>query len=86
MKKRILISLIFAIVIITISGCGIDMERIAEEKIVGNVELDGKMECIDGNRICSEWIDTETGVHYFYTQTGGLELRVNADGTPYCDK
>lgn len=46
-------------------------------------QISGKLECVDGTYKCSEWVDTETGVHYFYTRQGGFELRVNADGSPY---
>lgn len=48
--------------------------------VVGDFQVEGKLKCIAGNQICSEWIDTETGVHYFYTPEGGLTPRYNSIG------
>lgn len=73
----------------TVNGCSgassEDVSQAMKESVVGETQVDGKLECIEGNYICSEWKDMETGVHYFYTLTGGLEARLNADGTPYVD-
>lgn len=76
MKKKVLMLVVtFAI---ASALCG----RFGESE---ETQVNGTLECIAGNGICSEWKDTETGVHYFYTHKGGLEVRLNVDGTPYAD-
>lgn len=67
-------------------ACKTAMKLKIKNSVAGEQQLNGKLVCIAGNGTCSEWIDTETGAHYFYTAFGGLELRVNADGTPYTEK
>lgn len=78
MKKAVAI-LLGLIISATLSACD------AVPQTVGETQINGVLECINGNSICSEWRDTETRVHYFYSQAGGLEVRLNADGTPYTD-
>jgi len=53
--------------------------------VVDETRVNDQLKCIAGDRICSEWVDTKTNVHYWYTQRGGLMLRVNEDGTPYTE-
>lgn len=79
--KKIVIFAFCIIVAASLTGCGtIDTDRLYESN-VGEIQCDGKLRCVSGDGICSEWIDTETGVHYFYCQLGGLTPRLNADGT-----
>lgn len=86
MKKKVIAIMIIAIVAAGITGCSeITSGENLYESIKGEKQISGKLECVDGNGICSEWVDTETGVHYFYTNLGGLEQRVNADGSPYVE-
>lgn len=75
MKNRITATLIVITSAFLITGCS----------TTGETQVQGQLKCIAGNYTCSEWVDTATGVHYYYTYNGGLELRVNADGTPYTD-
>lgn len=82
MRKKIIAVMITMIIAVSATGCG---ETELTESIKGEKQISGKLECIAGDGVCSEWIDTETGVHYFYTAIGGLELRVNADGSPYVE-
>lgn len=90
MKNRIIAALIVITFAFLITGCSGEAESHADDyykpnRIVGETEVQGQLKCIAGNSTCSEWVDTVTGVHYYYTYRGGLELRVNADGTPYTD-
>jgi hypothetical protein len=90
MKNRIIAALIVIAFAFSITGCSEEAEALADEyynpnSIAGETEIQEQLKCIAGNNICSEWVDTVTGVHYYYTYKGGLELRVNADGTPYTD-
>lgn len=78
MRKKIIAVMFIAIVMVGITGCSNYIYDVKGEK-----QVSGKLECVDGTYSCSEWIDTETGVHYFFTPEGGLILRVNADGSPY---
>ena len=79
MKNRIIATLIMITFAFLITGCS------ATGDATGETQVQGQLKCIAGNNMCSEWVDTVTGVHYYYTNRGGLELRVNADGTPYTD-
>lgn len=79
MKKKISGILLVVIISATLSACG------AVPQTTGETQINGVLECITGNEICSEWRDMETGVHYFFCYAGGLEVRLNADGTPYTD-
>lgn len=79
MKKKTSATLLVLIILATLSACGEVQQK------TGETQINGVLECIDGNSICSEWRDTETGVHYFFCYEGGLEVRLNADGTPYTD-
>lgn len=79
MKNRIIAALIVITFAFFITGCS------GSGKAVGETQVQGQLKCIAGNYTCSEWVDTVTGVHYYHTYNGGLELRVNADGTPYTD-
>ena len=89
MKNRIIAALIvitFAFLITSCSGEeSLTGDYYKQNTLKGEMEVQGQLKCIVGNNICSEWVDTVTGVHYYYTYRGGLELRVNADGTPYTD-
>ena len=81
-----MLMIIVAVLYGLISGC-------AARKIINNYEAE-KREIQDEEWLkeirydwpFGEYEDTETGVHYFYTGNGGLELRVNADGSPYTGK
>lgn len=73
-------ALITIIAIVVIVGPSILLDK---DDAKWKKQISGKLECVDGTHTCSEWVDTETGVHYFYTRQGGFELRVNADGSPY---
>lgn len=77
----------FVLAVITIIAMAAIIVGVTElsDGIRGEEQISGKLECVDGTYTCSEWVDTETGVHYFYTRRGGLELRVNADGSPYVE-
>lgn len=79
--KKIVIFALCILVAVSVTGCGTTNTDRFHESIVGEIQCDGKLRCISGDGICSEWIDTETGVHYFYCQLGGLTPRLNADGT-----
>lgn len=91
MKNRIIAAMIVVTFALSITGCSGETESSTDDyyyepnSIAGETEVRGQLKCIAGNSICSEWVDTVTGVHYYYTYKGGLELRVNADGTPYTD-
>lgn len=90
MKNRIIAAMIAIAVAFLITGCSGEVESSADgyyepDRAAGETQVRGQLKCISGNEICSEWVDTVTGVHYYYTYRGGLELRVNADGTPYTD-
>lgn len=83
--RKGLLAIVAIIIAMSMTGCTMETQASYKNSTVGEMQADGKLECIAGNGVCSEWRDTETGVHYFFTATGGLELRVNADGTPYTD-
>ena len=86
MKKALKILVIIMIVsAFGIMGCSILEEPDMNAATVEEQQLGGQVEKIKGNNVCSEWVDRETGVHYYYTYSGGFELRVNADGSPYCE-
>ena len=78
--KRIILFFIFLLVACSVSGCDDDG---GYKSVVGEKEIGGTLICVSGNQLCSEWEDTETGVHYFYVHDGGLTLRVMPDGSPY---
>lgn len=42
--------------------------------VVDETSVNDQLKCIAGDRICSEWVDTKTNVHYWYTQRDGLVL------------
>ena len=69
-----------------ITGCSIAEKPDMDIATVEEQQLGGQIERIKGNNVCSEWVDRETGVHYYYTYSGGFELRVNSDGSPFCEK
>lgn len=60
-----------------------EFKEFAIESNVGSSEFGGNLVCISGNRLLAEYIDIETGVHYFFNFPDGLTTRVNEDGTPY---
>lgn len=65
--KKIIAVIIVMIIAVSATGC---REVKLAEDTKGETQISGKLECIDGDTVCSEWIDTETGVHYFYTTIG----------------
>lgn len=83
MKKKLISTAVAMAMIFGLTGCSDTGQSISST--VGDTEVNGKLECVDGNLVCSEWRDTETGVHYYYTQYRGLVLRVKEDGSPYTD-
>lgn len=90
MKNKIIAAMIVITFVFSITGCSGEVGASADnyyepDSIVGETQVQGQLKCISGNKACSEWVDTVTRVHYYYTYRGGLELRVNADGTPYTD-
>lgn len=89
MKKKAIVT---AMLVTCIGLAGCSVTNVADAKtneytgsLAGNTEIGGLLVCIKGEKYCSEWRDTETGVHYFYTPYGGLTVRIRADGTPYTD-
>lgn len=82
MKKVLRILFIFMIILMIIFV----VEITAASSPILEKRLDGQMEKIKEDAVYSEWVDRETGVHYYYTHSGGFELRVNADGSPFCEK
>ncbi len=80
-KKIALLLVVFSVCYL-ITACTYTEENSA----VGLEMLGGTLKCVSGDRYCTEWVDTETGVHYFMTyEGGGLTVRVMPDGTPYID-
>lgn len=88
MKRKLKIAMAIMMVIPAtgLTGCSIANDPDMNSATVEEQQLGGQIERIKGNNVCSEWVDRETGVHYYYTYSGGLELRVNADGSPFCEK
>lgn len=82
MKNKIVALMLTVIVAFSFTGCS-DDNGIARE--TQSQESWAPLKRVWTGSICSEWVDTETGVHYYYTAHGGFILRVNADGTPYTD-
>lgn len=84
-KRLILIMMLCCI----LCGCGayesnaqvVDMSKTNSYKPKAKTECDGKLEKIAGDTVCSEYIDTETGVHYWYVYSSGFTPRYNSDGT-----
>lgn len=67
------------------TGCGENEEKPDYEK-----KSHAQLEFIQKYKIGEclgyyEFIDTETGVHYFGTPEGSITPRYKADGTLYCD-
>lgn len=83
-RPHVCVSIVLAACLL--GGCSITDESLLYESVVMEKQIEGKLECVEGNSVASEWVDTETGVHYFFTSAGGLVVRLNADGTPYVDK
>ena len=87
MKKTVFITLILVVLTISLTACSAEEFEIVENRsVVGETQADGKLRAIAGNSLCSEWVDTETGVHYFYTYIGGLTPRLLPDGTPMAEE
>lgn len=75
MKK--IISLILVIAIILLVGCAETTEADTQTKYIQ-----------DDYGYCEIIVDKETGVNYvvyanYHKKSGGLTVRLNADGTPY---
>lgn len=83
MKNKVLKLLSVLIVIIFCSSCSVMTTETDNSDKYVEKQINGELVKIQGDNICSEWVDTKTGVHYFYTYRGGLEIRLSADGTPY---
>lgn len=83
MKKKLIATAVAMVVIAGLTGCS-DINQ-PSDSTVGEMQVSGKLECIDGTKACSEWRDTETGVHYYFTPYGGLVVIVKEDGSPYTD-
>lgn len=72
MKKRILALLIALLIVPGVCGC----DRAPKQ-------YDGRMKYAGGNTAYEVLIDTETGICYLKTASGGVCVMVNQDGTPY---
>lgn len=89
MRKSNVFVALAIFVAFSVCGCTAKVDKlqeIAEKDIAGEEQISGKFRCIDGNAVCSEWVDTETGVHYFYTYSGGLTPRLLPDGSPVVEE
>lgn len=87
MKKTVFILLLMAVLTFSLTACDTDkpLEQMGKS-VAGETQVDGKLLAVTGNAWCSEWVDTETGVHYFYTYRGGLIARLMPDGTPMAEE
>lgn len=87
MKKTVFIALVLAVLTFSLTACNTEEFEIVENRsVAGETQVDGKLRAIAGNYLCSEWVDTETGTHYFYTYRGGLTPRLSSDGTPMTEE
>ena len=72
MKKRILLGMI--VVVFLLSGC-------SKSASITETECSGLLIKVSGFGPCTEWVDSETGVHYFCVNDVSLCPRYNADGS-----
>ena len=47
---------------------------VLDYSVVDETSVNDQLKYIAGDRIYSEWVDTKTNVHYWYTQIDGLML------------
>lgn len=78
-KKKTIITLLVIAIIIVLAGCDSTDYSLKGEGTEES-QVEGKLIKVAGNNVCSEWVDMETGVHYFYTYKGGLSVRYNEKG------
>ena len=79
-KDWILVLIFLALIVVFLQACD-NFEYKTNRSSNKQIEL----KFIKGNRTLKEYVDTETGVHYFYTLYGSLTPRYNIDGTLYKD-
>lgn len=72
MKKRILLYMMVAVTFLI--GCSKRTSTI-------ETECSGLLIKVSGSGPCTEWVDSETGVHYFCVNDVSLCPRYNADGS-----
>lgn len=73
-KKAVIVALV---ILVTVSGCGF-----AEKSSVKNETACSDMLIkVAGDDVCSEWVDYETGVHYFVVNSVCICPRYEADGS-----
>jgi len=75
MKKKIMI--VFLAVAVAISGCGASKKS----SVKNETACSDMLIKVAGDGVCSEWIDIETGVHYFCINSVCMCPRYNADGS-----
>lgn len=75
MKKKAMI--VFLIVAVAIFGCGTSKKS----SVKNETACSDMLIKVAGDDVCSEWIDYETGVHYFVVNSVCMCPRYKADGS-----
>lgn len=78
MKKKLMIFLMATILTLSLVGCSVPEAT----------ETNNSGMKIEINSYCNayEFVDPDTGVHYWYLYKGGITPRLNSDGSIMCDK
>ena len=78
MKRKLMIFLTATILAFSLVGCSVP-----EDTETNNSGM--KIE-ISSCYYAYEFIDPDTGIHYWYLYKGGITPRLNSDGSVMCDK
>ena len=85
-NKRFMALMLVILMTCFLCGCTIrvtEQVHTADDRGENTVEYqcEGQLKRISKTDICTEYIDVETGVHYWYVFRSGFSPRYNADGT-----
>lgn len=75
MKKKIILAVL--VMLVAVSGCGFTKKS----SVKNETACSDMLIKVAGDDVCSEWIDVETGVHYFCVNSVNLCPRYRADGS-----
>lgn len=75
MKKKVMLAVL--VMFAAVSGCGFT----AKSSVKNETACSDMLIKVAGDDVCSEWVDYETGVHYFVVNSVCICPRYEADGS-----
>lgn len=75
MKKKVMFAVL--VMLVTVSGCGFTVKS----SVKNETACSDMLIKVAGDDVCSEWVDYETGVHYFVVNSVCICPRYEADGS-----